>query len=525
MGFADDLWDDFEAVATKATEGKRFAKEVETFVKKRAEIERDYAKKLSSLLRSTKATDAGTLAQAWVSMQAETENISKAHQDLGDRLQTEVADTIKQWITDSEQQRKSLKAQGKKLEGELQRAQVGVEKAKLKFEASRKKQDALSAEAKSDASSKMQKKLTAETKMAEKADIEYKQSVEKLQQLETKFYDTEMPQILRDLEAIEHKRLDVLKHTLANSVAADSIVHPLVKVCCERMESSVQAIDPNADVASFIASHKTNKPKPPRCQYQPYDSALGACKPADDSGSGGSTSSGPSIISLGASSSSGPKFAGGSSVAFPSASSAPSSGNSSPAASFRGASSTPAPARSQLSSVIASLPPSRPPPSAKPSASAASAPATTTNDTDTSGTTVKALYKYVATEETELSFEPGEIIHVTYQDDSGWWEGELNGRVGVFPSNHVEVVAGGSGPVGGGQAAAAEETYDEGTFDQCRALFAYNAEEEGELTIQPGDIITVEDEDDEGWYYGTNQKGEYGKYPSNYVEILQASAY
>ena len=29
-----------------------------------------------------------------------------------------------------------------------------------------------------------------------------------------------------------------------------------------------------------------------------------------------------------------------------------------------------------------------------------------------------------------------------------------------------------------------------------------------------------QDEDDEGWYFGTNENGEYGKFPSNYVELV-----
>ncbi len=54
-----------------------------------------------------------------------------------------------------------------------------------------------------------------------------------------------------------------------------------------------------------------------------------------------------------------------------------------------------------------------------------------------------------------------------------------------------------------------------------QALYAYKAEDAEELTISEGDILTIEDEDDEGWYYGRNAQGAYGKFPSNYVELLQ----
>lgn len=36
-----------------------------------------------------------------------------------------------------------------------------------------------------------------------------------------------------------------------------------------------------------------------------------------------------------------------------------------------------------------------------------------------------------------LSFRAGQVIHVLNRDPSGWWDGELEGRRGWFPSNYV----------------------------------------------------------------------------------------
>ncbi|KAK7048482.1 ras guanine nucleotide exchange factor domain-containing protein, partial [Favolaschia claudopus] len=38
-----------------------------------------------------------------------------------------------------------------------------------------------------------------------------------------------------------------------------------------------------------------------------------------------------------------------------------------------------------------------------------------------------------------LSFRAGQVIHVLNRDSSGWWDGELEGRRGWFPSNYVNV--------------------------------------------------------------------------------------
>ena len=51
--------------------------------------------------------------------------------------------------------------------------------------------------------------------------------------------------------------------------------------------------------------------------------------------------------------------------------------------------------------------------------------------------TVVALYNHVASEPGELSFKKGDVITVTKRDSSGWWEGKLGGKAGLFPSNYV----------------------------------------------------------------------------------------
>lgn len=51
---------------------------------------------------------------------------------------------------------------------------------------------------------------------------------------------------------------------------------------------------------------------------------------------------------------------------------------------------------------------------------------------------VIALHDFSSTNETCLSFESGQVIKVFNRDESGWWDGELNGQRGWFPSNYVD---------------------------------------------------------------------------------------
>lgn len=50
----------------------------------------------------------------------------------------------------------------------------------------------------------------------------------------------------------------------------------------------------------------------------------------------------------------------------------------------------------------------------------------------------RALYEYEAKLSDELTLHPGDIIILVQKTEDGWWQGELNGTVGVFPSTYVE---------------------------------------------------------------------------------------
>lgn len=54
----------------------------------------------------------------------------------------------------------------------------------------------------------------------------------------------------------------------------------------------------------------------------------------------------------------------------------------------------------------------------------------------------RALFDYTGQNDEELTFEEGAVITILRRDDGevddGWWEGEYNGHIGVFPSLLVE---------------------------------------------------------------------------------------
>ncbi|XP_069828468.1 rho guanine nucleotide exchange factor 7 isoform X2 [Dendropsophus ebraccatus] len=60
---------------------------------------------------------------------------------------------------------------------------------------------------------------------------------------------------------------------------------------------------------------------------------------------------------------------------------------------------------------------------------------------------VRAKFNFQQTNEDELSFCKGDIIHVTRLEEGGWWEGTHSGKTGWFPSNYVREIKSSEKPV------------------------------------------------------------------------------
>ncbi|MEQ2167667.1 hypothetical protein GOODEAATRI_006451, partial [Goodea atripinnis] len=52
----------------------------------------------------------------------------------------------------------------------------------------------------------------------------------------------------------------------------------------------------------------------------------------------------------------------------------------------------------------------------------------------------KASFSYAPQHEDELELKVGDVIEIITEVEEGWWEGFLNGKVGMFPSNFTKEI-------------------------------------------------------------------------------------
>ncbi|XP_068698264.1 uncharacterized protein [Montipora foliosa] len=124
--------------------------------------------------------------------------------------------------------------------------------------------------------------------------------------------------------------------------------------------------------------------------------------------------------------------------------------------------------------------------------------------------TARVTFKYVAEQDDELSLEVGAIIRNIKDVDTGWCQGELNGKTGLFPDTFVEEVD---------ITPDVDPASDSVAGKEAKVTFDYEAHDQDELTLKLGDIVHVLGEEEQGWWRG-QLGGKRGVFPSNFVEII-----
>ncbi|XP_072546342.1 SH3 domain-containing kinase-binding protein 1 isoform X4 [Salminus brasiliensis] len=220
----------------------------------------------------------------------------------------------------------------------------------------------------------------------------------------------------------------------------------------------------------------------------------------------------------------------------------------------------------------------------------------------------KAAFSYIPQNEDELELKIGDVIEVLGEVEEGWWEGSLNGKTGMFPSNFTkEILADeedlatppedtrstktsfkdstGSESDGGDSSSARSDAGSVASSSEiqpkkvrgfgfgdifkdqpiklrprsmdmdnelekqqtakkaapavapetmktepdnkarakefCKVLFPYEAQNEDELSIKEGEIVTIINKDcaDAGWWLG-ELNGKQGVFPDNFVKLF-----
>lgn len=427
LKFDVDLWDKFEEVFNRVTRGRHDLKKIKSYMEERGEAEKAYGRALRKAHEVGDLEEASSLTQCWKDLTTSGPNLSKQHEQFGVMCE-EVAACLEKCIVDLKNTKTKLSLQYKKLLSERSARKEAQDKARKSYVDSiklaeqaiqnRDQQRAINAPPKT--MEKVEGNMRRGIKEVESAHILYKKSVS-LHVDSQKAYDAGIIEIMLHFEKLERQRLKVLAEQLDRFAQSHEFLKSSLDQIAVFLKRGVSGINVPKDIQDYIAKNRTGAAHPPYAQYEPITSLIIENASKSTGIPGASTqppsSSAPSAPPLAATSSS------SSSPAF-----AVSSGPSIPAAPPLGP-----------PSIAGGVPPPRmPPPFSSNSSSSSSSSAHNPTPTVQNYNVAVGLFDFESNESDDLAFKAGDVVTLTASPESeDWWQGELNGRTGMFPKNYV----------------------------------------------------------------------------------------
>jgi hypothetical protein len=507
--FSQDLLvneDGFGLYYSRVSDTLKSLDDVSSFFKKLAAAEASYSKELFKLSKTVdqklwKRTDKeiGTVEHSWTTFHAELEKVGKFHEQLASKAE-ELVVTMDTWVKEKEKTKLKLGKDGAKLTKDTHDTMTSLKRAKENYYKLHKAADDAEAAyqkkkgeptAKQKDVDKLSKKSVEAKEKAQNADVAYKKVLEKANEHQANFYTSYMPKLLEEFQRFDEERTQFFKQMLEQYMTMLSALPPSLATSCDALNKVVGEIDAQADVSSFITNNRASGvTPPPEIQYEPY---VGEGGVTSSLGSSPSTSS-----SISRSTPSAAKPAVGGSMIVKQPAAAKQWGLSGADESL-----SPEQKKTKLEHQLKEI----------------------NEDIESEIKSKKGLDKLVKFYAADAVAQKKAVQEAADQEK----------KIDVLKEEKAKIVkqleaVGGSGDLPGDAspepADAGEEGADGGDYEEveyvevkARALFDYEATNETELGFKAGDILTVSEQDESGWWYA-ELSGKQGFVPNNYLTVV-----
>ncbi|KAG6934490.1 sorbin and SH3 domain containing 3 [Chelydra serpentina] len=129
----------------------------------------------------------------------------------------------------------------------------------------------------------------------------------------------------------------------------------------------------------------------------------------------------------------------------------------------------------------------------------------------------RVKFDFQAESPKELTMQKGDIVYIHKEVDRNWLEGEHYGRVGIFPSNYVEILPPTEVPK-----PIKPPTIQVLEYGEALAQYNFKGDLAVELSFRKGERICLVRKVDENWYEGRiSGTSRQGIFPANYVQVVK----
>lgn len=285
MTWGKELWDKLDLISSHTHQGIEFVDKVSKFVKERCRIEAEYAKELRKLAKSfspkKKEEDDQIYSfhRAFVGIVQETDDIAGQHETIAENLLVNVRKGLQTLHGELIVERKQHLSEGRKVQQALEESMRALDVAKKAYKnASQESESALLAFQKADQDMTMTKLQVEKFKnlsiekgqAADRAKDEYRNQLDKTNTKQTLHYNTEMPVVFDQLQAMEERRIKKVGELFTEYSDVECKVMPIVQTCLNNIKTNGSSVDGSKDSLTLIDQNKSALVPPGDIPFEEY---------------------------------------------------------------------------------------------------------------------------------------------------------------------------------------------------------------------------------------------------------------
>ncbi|KAL1509420.1 hypothetical protein ABEB36_004162 [Hypothenemus hampei] len=272
MNWGTELWDQYDNLSIHTLKGIDFLEKYGHFVRDRAVIESEYAYKLRRLVKTYQPKKKEeddyqfTSCRAFKELTNEINDLAGQHEVVAEDLQANVLKELTALVKDLREERKKQLQEGHKLSQSLQVQIESLQRAKKAYDkAFKEAEKAIEGFQKADADfnlsraevEKHRANMAHKTQACDQAKNEYAVQLQQTNQLQRQHFRSGLPEVFRQLQELEEKRIKSIKNFIRSSVEIERNVFPIINKCLDGILKAADIINEKEDTLLVIEKYKS----------------------------------------------------------------------------------------------------------------------------------------------------------------------------------------------------------------------------------------------------------------------------
>uniref|UniRef100_A0A8C1RSC7 Formin-binding protein 1-like n=1 Tax=Cyprinus carpio TaxID=7962 RepID=A0A8C1RSC7_CYPCA len=289
--FFCSLQDQFDNLEKHTQWGIEFLERYTKFVKERSEIELSYAKQIRNLSKKYQLKKNSkeeeefkyTTSRAFLMTLNELNDYAGQHEVIAENLSTQIIAELSRYTQELKAERKSHFHDGRRAQQHIENSWKQLESSKRRFERDCKeadraqhyfdKMDADINVTKADVE-KAKQQAQLRHQIAEDSKNEYLTYLQKFNKDQHEHYYTLIPHIFQRIQEMEERRVGRVRESMRVYTEVEHKVLPIVSKCLDGMTKAAESIEPKMDSKQVVESYKSGFEPPGDVEFEDYSVSM-----------------------------------------------------------------------------------------------------------------------------------------------------------------------------------------------------------------------------------------------------------